>query len=75
MGALLSKELKERELIRMFEGIEGEIALITASAKFDFTIRKTREQDLKIILGYIEDTQKLVEILKTRINLLWEATS
>ena len=75
MGALLNKELKERELIRMFEGIEGEIALITASAKFDFTIRKTREQDLKIILGYIEDTQKLVEILKTRINLLWEATS
>jgi hypothetical protein len=75
MGAILSKELKERELIRMFEGIEGEIALITANAKFDFTIRKTREQDLKIILGYIEDTQKLVEILKTRINLLWEATS
>ena len=58
----------------MFEGIEGEIALITASAKFDFTIRKTREQDLKIIMGYIEDTQKLVAVLKTRINLLWEAT-
>ena len=58
----------------MFEGIEGEIALITASAKFDFTLRKTREQDLKIIMGYIEDTQKLVAVLKTRINLLWEAT-
>jgi hypothetical protein len=36
MGALLNKELKERELIRMFEGIEGEIALITAGAKFDY---------------------------------------
>ena len=59
----------------MFEGIEGEIALITASANFDFTLRKTREQDLKIILGYSEDTQKLVEILKARVSLLWEATS
>ena len=53
----------------------GEIALITASAKFNFTLRKTTEKDLKIMLAYIEDTKELVHLLKTRINLLWEATS
>jgi hypothetical protein len=36
-------KLKDRELARIFENIDGEIALITANAKFNFTIRKTGE--------------------------------
>jgi hypothetical protein len=71
---LESTQLKERELTKIFENINEEIALITASAKFNFTIRKTSEKDLKITLAYIEDTKKIVQILKFRMNLLSEAT-
>jgi hypothetical protein len=67
--------LKERELARIFNNIDDEIALITANAKFNFTIQKTTELDLKIMLSYIEDTQKLVELLKVRMSLLSAATS
>jgi hypothetical protein len=67
--------LKERELARIFDNIDDEIALITANAKFNFTIQKTTELDLKIMLSYIEDTQKLVELLKVRMSLLSAATS
>jgi hypothetical protein len=67
--------LKERELARIFTNIDDEIALITANAKFNFTIQKTTELDLKIMLSYIEDTQKLVELLKVRMSLLSAATS
>jgi hypothetical protein len=76
MDKAISKEkLKEREGTRMFEGINDEIALIAASAKFNFTLRKTTEKDLKIMLAFIEDTKELIHLLKARINLLWEATS
>jgi hypothetical protein len=71
---LESTQLKERELTKIFENITEEIALITASAKFNFTIRKTSEKDLKITLAYIEDTKKIVQILKFRMTLLSEAT-
>ena len=71
---LESTQLKERELTKIFENINEEIALITASAKFNFTIRKTSEKDLKITLAYIEDTKKIVQILKFRMTLLSEAT-
>jgi hypothetical protein len=67
--------LKDRELARIFTNIDDEIALITANAKFNFTIQKTTELDLKIMLSYIEDTQKLVELLKVRMSLLSAATS
>ncbi len=53
---LESAQLKERELTRIFESLDGEIALVAANAKFNFTIRKTSEKDLKIVLAYIEDT-------------------
>jgi len=72
---LIPKEkLKERELIRMFEPIEAEMELIRASAKFNYTINKTTEKQTNLILAYATDTQKVVEVLKSRITLLWEAT-
>jgi len=66
---------KEREFERVFEGIEDEIAIITASAKFNFTTCKTDEKTFKLTLAYIEDTKKLIGLLKNRINLLMDATS
>jgi hypothetical protein len=68
-------QLKERELTKIFENIKEELALITASVKFNFTTRKTSEKDLKVVLAYIEDTSKLVDLLKSRLSLLSEATS
>ena len=68
-------QLKERELTKIFENIKEELALITASVKFNFTTRKTSEKDLKIVLAYIEDTAKLVNLLRSRLSLLTENTS
>lgn len=67
-------QLKERELTKIFENIKEELALITASVKFNFATRKTSEKDLKIVLAYIEDTAKLVDLLKFRLSLLSENT-
>ena len=67
-------QLKERELTKIFEHIDDEIVLITATAKFNFTTRKTSEKNLKIVLAYIEDTKKIAQILKSRMNLLSETT-
>lgn len=76
MGDIITQEkLKERELIRMFEPIEGEMGLIEASAKFNYTINKTPEKETKIILAFTDDTEKLIQILKERIKLLLDATS
>jgi len=76
MGENLTKEnLKKRELIRMFEPIDGEMSLIEANAKFNYTINKTPEKETKIILAFTEDTKQLVHILKKRIKLLLDATS
>ena len=65
----------ERAFQRIFEGIEDEIAILTANAKFNYTTCKTDENTLKLTLAYIEDTAKLVAVLKNRINLLIENTS
>ncbi|MCW4046951.1 MAG: hypothetical protein NWE99_05240 [Candidatus Bathyarchaeota archaeon] len=70
-----SAQLKERELSKIFENIKEELALITASVKFNFVMRKTSEKDLKIVLAYIEDTTKLVDLLRSRLILLSENTS
>jgi hypothetical protein len=72
---LTTEKLKERELIRLFEPIEGEIGLIKASAKFNYTINKPSENQTKVILSFAEDTEQLVHILKERIKLLLDATS
>lgn len=68
-------QLKERELTKIFENIKEELALITASAKLNFATRRTSEKDFKIILAYIEDTAKLVDLLRSRLSLLSENTS
>ena len=76
MDELISKEkLKERELIRMFEPIEGEMELIQASAKFNYTINKTPQKETEMILAYSDDTEKLIRVLKKRIKLLQDITS
>ena len=69
------RAFKERAFRRIFEGIEDEIAILTANAKFNYTTCKTDENTLKLSLAYIEDTAKLVAVLKNRINLLIENTS
>ena len=67
---------KERQLQRIFQGIEDEIAIIlTATAKFNYTTCKTDTINLKLTLAYIEDTTKLLQVLKNRINLIANATS
>lgn len=68
-------QLKEREIAKIFENIKEELALITANAKLNFAMRKTSEKDLKIVLAYIEDTAKLVDLLRSRLSLLSENTS
>jgi hypothetical protein len=66
MDCDMSKEkLKIKELNRIFEPIEGEIALIAASVKFDFNLRKTTEDELQMKLACIEETTELVRLLKT----------
>ena len=69
------RAFKERAFQRIFEGIEDEIAILTANAKFNYTTCKTDENTLKLTLAYIDDTAKLVAVLKNRINLLIENTS
>jgi hypothetical protein len=66
---------KQRTIQRIFEGIEDEIAILTANAKFNHTTCKTDQNTLKITLAYIEDTAKLAAVLKKRISLLIENTS
>ena len=76
MDEIISKgKLKERELMRMFEPIEGEMELIQANAKFKHAINKIPQKETEIILAYTDDTEKLLRILKKRIKLLLEVTS
>ena len=76
MGELISKEtLKERELVQMFEPIEDEMVLIQASAKFNHAINRMPKKETELILAYIDDTDKLLQVLKKRIKLLLEITS
>ena len=74
-GTINKEKLKEKEITHLFQEIEDEIALITASARFDFNLRKTTEKELELKLAYIEDTVNLIKILKTGMNLLWKTTS
>ena len=69
------RAFKERAAQRIFEGIEDEIAILTANAKFNYTTSKNDEHTLKITLAYIEDTTRLVILLKKRIKLLIENTA
>jgi hypothetical protein len=75
VDTITKEKLKERELVRMFEPIEGEIGLIEASAKFNYTINKTPEKETQVILAFAYDTERLVQVLKQRMMLLFEATT
>jgi hypothetical protein len=66
---------KTRQLQKIFEGIEDELAIITATAKYNHTTCKTDTNQLNLTLAYVEDTEKLVKVIKSRINLLVQATS
>jgi hypothetical protein len=72
---LTKDELKQRELIRMFQPIEDEITILNATAKYNHTTCKTDTNALKLTQAYIDDTTKLVGVLKTRIKLLIDTTS
>lgn len=67
--------IKQRELDRIFEPVDDEIVLITATAKFNYATCKTEEKILNITLAYIEDTKKLVSVLKARMSLLQASLS
>jgi len=73
--SLTKEKLKEREIARMFEPIEGEMGLIEANAKFNHTINKTPEKETKVILAFAADTQQFIRILKERMKLLQDVTS
>ena len=66
------EEFKQRQLQKIFQEIDDEIAILTATAKFNHTTCKTDTNSLKLTLAYIEDTTKLVKVLKNRIKLLIE---
>jgi hypothetical protein len=67
--------LKERAITRVFEPLDDEITLMIATAKFNFTTCKTDEKTLNLTLAYIEDTKKMLSVLKTRMNLIQEIVS
>jgi hypothetical protein len=69
------QKLQQKNLTQIFQDLEGEIAPLTATAKFEYATNKITENDLKLKLAYIEGTKKLAAILKTRIALLIEATN
>ncbi len=67
--------IKQREFTRIFEPIDDEISLMTAQAKFNYTTCKNDEKTLNLTLSYIEDTKKLLIMLKARMSLLQESLS
>ncbi|HSV49288.1 MAG TPA: hypothetical protein VLH35_03150 [Candidatus Acidoferrales bacterium] len=71
----IKQQLKTRQLQKIFQTIDDEIAILPATAKYQHLIRKTDENHLKVTLAYIEDTTKLATVLKDRLTLLTEITS
>jgi len=67
-------QFKTREFTRLFQEIDDEITILTATAKFNHTTCKTDKNTLNLTLSYIEDTKKLVTLLKNRVNLLMQTT-
>lgn len=70
-----NEKFRNRQFQRIFEGIDDQITILTATAKFNHTTCKTDTNTLKLTLAYIEDTTKIVQLLKERINLLIETTT
>ncbi|MCW4029728.1 MAG: hypothetical protein NWE92_08800 [Candidatus Bathyarchaeota archaeon] len=71
----ITQTFKTRQITRVFEPIEDEIALITANAQFKYTTCKTDQNTLKLTLAYIEDTKRIIIMLKARMELLQESQS
>ena len=70
-----NQQLRTQQIQKVFQGIDDEIAILTATAKFNQLTCKTDANSLTLTLAYIEDTKRLAAVLKNRITLLTEATS
>lgn len=70
-----NQQLRTHQIQKVFQGIDDEIAILTATAKFNQLTCKTDANSLTLTLAYIEDTKRLATVLKNRITLLTEATS
>jgi hypothetical protein len=70
-----NQQLRTHQIEKVFQGIDDEIAILTATAKFNQLTCKTDANSLTLTLAYIEDTKRLAAVLKSRITLLTEATS
>ena len=68
-------DIKQHQLQKIFQEIDDELAIIAATAKFNRTTCKTDTNHLKLTLAYIDDTTKIVDLLKNRLNLLIQTTS
>ncbi|MCW4001465.1 MAG: hypothetical protein NWE93_14630 [Candidatus Bathyarchaeota archaeon] len=64
--------IKQREHQRIFDSIDDELELITANTKYHYTTCKINQTTLNLTLSYIEDTKKILNLLKARINILQE---
>jgi hypothetical protein len=71
----ITQTLKTRQITRVFEPIEDEIALIIANTQFKYTTCKIDQNTLKLTLAYIEDTKRIITMLKARMDLLQENQS
>ena len=67
--------IKQREQQRIFDPIDDEITLITANTKYNYTTCKINQTTLNLTLDYLEDTKKILNLLKARINILQETTT
>ncbi len=70
-----NQQLRTHQIQKVFQGIDDEIAILTATAKFNQLTCKTDANSLTLTLAYIEDTKRLAAVLKSRITLLTEATN
>jgi hypothetical protein len=70
-----NQQFRSHQIEKVFQGIDDEIAILTATAKFNQVTCKTDANSLTLTLAYIEDTKRLAAVLKSRITLLTEATS
>ena len=66
-----NQQLKTHQTEKVSQkGIDDEIAILTATAKFNQLTCKTDANSLTLTLAYIEDTKILAAVLKNRITLL-----
>jgi hypothetical protein len=59
---LSNDQFRNREFTRIFEGIDDELAILTATAKFNHATCKADQHVLKLTLAYIDDTKQIVGV-------------